>query len=91
MAPAIATTMSSAAKVKTQSPITKADKANYDRVVKNLANYFKMSQNKRSEYHDVFKTLDGIRKRFDYDTKSPAERKAIDDFVKQKLPRLLNV
>ena len=58
LAPSIANSVGSATKVETQSPITKADKANYDRVVKNLATYFKMSQNKKSEYHDVFKTLD---------------------------------
>ena len=90
MNPAIESSVKSAGEVETHSPITKADQANYERVVKDLSNYFKMSQNKNSEYHEVFKTLGGIRRRFNYDTKSPAERKAMDDFIKRKLPRLLN-
>lgn len=90
LTPSIAASVDAAGKVGTQSPLTKADKANYERVVKNLSNYFKMSRDKKSEYYEVFKSLDGIRKRFNYETKSPAERKAIDDFVKQKLPRLFN-
>lgn len=81
--------MGSAAKVETQSPITKKDKANYDRVVKNLNEYFARSKSKNSEYYGVFNTLDGIKKRFNYDTKSPAEQKAIMDFV-QKRTKLLN-